>query len=93
MGSNTETTVFAVEVKHPLKGWIRLQSRYRTKALAREWYSFIKAVWHGLPLRTVTEWPIPSKPSLNSVSQRLAHVEDPKALNGKRKEPANANRS
>jgi hypothetical protein len=44
---------YAVEVEHPLKGWVRLQTRYSTKTAARSWYKFIRAAWHGLPLRTV----------------------------------------
>ncbi len=44
---------YAIEVEHPIKGWVRLQSRYATKKSARGWYTFVKAAWHGLPLRTV----------------------------------------
>lgn len=46
-------TIFAVEVLHPLNGWTRLEGRYRTKACARSWYSFIKKAWHGCRVRTV----------------------------------------
>lgn len=53
MRNESTTSVFAVEVDHPIRGWIRLDSRYRSRAAAREWYRFIKAAWHGLPLRTV----------------------------------------
>lgn len=50
----TETAVrFAIEVQHPLRGWIRLGGRYSSKAVARTWYPFIKGAWHGLPVRTV----------------------------------------
>lgn len=45
--------MYAIEVLHPAKGWTRLAARYRTKAVARTWYRFIKRAWHGLPLRTV----------------------------------------
>ena len=44
---------YAIEVDHPLRGWTRLEGRYRTKVIARGWYKFIRGVWHGLPLRTV----------------------------------------
>ena len=45
--------MYAIEVKHPLKDWTRLQARYRDKKTARGWFKFIRAAWHGLPLRIV----------------------------------------
>ena len=48
-----QPTMYAIEVLHPVKGWTRLGGRYRTKAIARTWYPFIKGAWHRLPLRTV----------------------------------------
>lgn len=35
--------------------WLNIGPRYRTKALARGWVSFVKAAWHGLPMRVVGE--------------------------------------
>ena len=45
--------MYAIEVDHPTKGWTRLQSRYATKKCARIWLSFVRAAWHGLPVRIV----------------------------------------
>lgn len=45
--------MYAIEVDHPTKGWTRLQARYANKKMARGWLSFVRAAWHGLPLRIV----------------------------------------
>jgi hypothetical protein len=49
----TKPKVFAVEFKHPVKGWIRLVSRYSSRNMARGWLKFIKAALGGSPLRIV----------------------------------------
>lgn len=44
---------YVIEVDHPLKGWTRLATRYRTKKCATGWFKFVRAAWHGLPVRAV----------------------------------------
>lgn len=45
--------MYAIEVNHSFKGWIKMQVRYREKTAARSWLSFVRSTWHGLPVRVV----------------------------------------
>jgi hypothetical protein len=50
-----QAIVYAIEVNHPLRGWVRMQQRYREKATAKSWLRFVKKAWHGLPVRITEE--------------------------------------
>lgn len=45
--------MWAMEVEKPLSGWTRLVARYRTKRCAQSWITFVRAAWHGLPIRLI----------------------------------------
>lgn len=44
-------TVYFTMVCHPANGWIRVGSAYEKKATAASWVRFVKAAWHGQPVR------------------------------------------
>ncbi len=46
-------TVYAIEVDHPIRGWVRMQGKDRSKEAAKSWRPFVRAAWHGLPTRVV----------------------------------------
>lgn len=45
--------LYAIEVQHPIKGWVRMRTRYSSKDCAKGWRSFVKKAWGGLPTRVV----------------------------------------
>jgi hypothetical protein len=45
--------MYAIEIEHPVRGWVRMQNRFRTKKCARGWVGFVRKAWHGLPGRIV----------------------------------------
>jgi hypothetical protein len=45
--------MFAIEVNHPFKGWLRLKGRYSTKECAKGWLPFVRSAWNGCHLRIV----------------------------------------
>jgi hypothetical protein len=44
---------FQYEVDRGDGKWLRLWRRYADRATARSWQCFIKAAWHGAPVRIV----------------------------------------
>lgn len=44
--------MFAIEVLTH-KGWVRMATRYRDKACAKSWVSFVKKFWHASRGRVV----------------------------------------
>ncbi len=51
----TPTKYYQFEVQRgENEPWIRVGHRYTDKKLAAGWRSFVKAAWHGIPIRLST---------------------------------------
>lgn len=67
---------FAIEVETH-RGWVRMQSRYKTKECARSWLSFVKKAWHSRRARVIT-LPAPPESPPSASPEQESHPPEPR---------------